>query len=307
MYEYSFQAMGTDCLVVLDGCDEAVGDTAAEAAIGEVARLETKYSRYDEASFLSRINRVCGAGGVVELDEETRFFLTYAEEAWRISEGAFDVTSGVLRHVWRDGNTAATIEALRGPTMRRVGFEKLIRAGTSLHFGVPGMEIDLGGIVKEHAADRAAAACRARGATGGLVDLGGDIAVVGPRADGAAWSIAVGDPGGAGVPVATLSLRSGGVATSGDYERHVVVDGRRMGHILDARTGLPAEGAASVTVVADTALVAGTLATLAILRGRDGRAWLEARGVDHVVIDAAHGPPPSRWLPAAVRKGVIRR
>lgn len=284
MHDYSFQAMGTDCRILLDGVGEDRAATAAEAAIDEVERLEQKYSRHRPDSTLSRINRACGAGEVVDLDVETAFLLDYAGRARNLSDGAFDITSGILRHVWRDGADPASVEADLARLLPWVGFDKLRRSGRTLRFAARGMELDLGGLVKEYAADRAAERCRRVGAPFGLVDLGGDVAVVGARADGRPWEIEPKTPPGGAASLGTFRLEAGGVATSGDYERWTMVDGKRCSHILDARTGRPASGLSSVTVIADTVLLAGTLATIAILRGVAGVEWLEARGVAHLAM-----------------------
>jgi thiamine biosynthesis lipoprotein len=138
--------------------------------------------------------------------------------------------------------------------------------------------------VKEYAADRAAELCRHLGAPA-LVDLGGDLAIAGPHADGRPWAVGVRNPFGPGA-LWTLAVSAGGVATSGDTERCMVVDGRRYGHILDPRTGWPVEGPAAVTVLADRCLVAGTASTIAMLRGCDaGPAWLAAERIPHVVVE----------------------
>lgn len=189
MHDYSFQAMGTDCRILLDGVDEHRAATAAEAAIDKVERLEQKYSRYRPDSVLSLINRTCGAGEAVDLDVETAFLLVYAGRARDLSDGAFDVISGILRHVWRDGADMMSAEA------------------------------DLGRLVKEYAADRAAEACRRAGAPSGLVDLGGDVAVIGAQADGRAREIEPKTPPGGSTPLGTFRLETGSVATKSGGRR----------------------------------------------------------------------------------------
>jgi thiamine biosynthesis lipoprotein len=131
--------------------------------------------------------------------------------------------------------------------------------------------------------DRVAELCRRLGASSGLVDLGGDLAVIGPHPDGSPWRVGVRNPFAPERAVATLAVYAGAVATSGDTERCMVVGGRRYGHILDPRSGWPVEGPAAVTVLASHCLVAGTASTLAMLRGEpDGPAWLTAEGIPHV-------------------------
>jgi thiamine biosynthesis lipoprotein len=144
------------------------------------------------------------------------------------------------------------------------------------------MEIDFGGVVKEYAADRAATLCADAGLRHGLVDLGGDIKVIGPHADGSPWVVGIQHPRIADAVMATLDLSHGAIATSGDYERFVEVEGRRYSHILSPRTGMPVQGLAGVSVVAPECVVAGSAATIAMLMEERGPAWLEEFGLPHV-------------------------
>ena len=150
------------------------------------------------------------------------------------------------------------------------------------------MEIDFGGIGKEYAADRAVAAVADLGGEHGLVNLGGDVRVIGPHADGSPWRIAVQDPRGKpGETIAYLNVPHGAMATSGDYERYFEHDGRRYSHLLDPRTGWPVEHWRSVSVVAPLAVAAGACATVAMLKPvEDALAFLDAQGVRYLAIDA---------------------
>jgi thiamine biosynthesis lipoprotein len=289
VYRYSFPALGTVCEFHLHASDEAAADRAARAAETEVFRIERRYSRYHEDSVLSAINRVAESGGTIEVDEETAGLLDYARSCHRMSGGLFDITSGVLRAAWPFTDGRMPTQELIDALLPRIGFDKLEWRPSRLTFSRPGMALDFGGIGKEYAADRAAAACVASGIRHGLVDLGGDIHVIGPRPGGEPWRIGIRDPRQPGATIATVSLGGGGLATSGDYERFIEIDGRRYGHILDPRTGWPIRGLSSVSVVADRCLVAGSVATIAMLKGRDGVAWLESLGVAHLWIDDADG------------------
>ena len=152
------------------------------------------------------------------------------------------------------------------------------------------MELDFGGLGKEYAADRAAEVCADLGMRHGLIDLGGDIRVVGPQPDGLPWRIGIRHPRDADRLAAEIALPGGALATSGDYERFIEVDGRRYCHILDPKTGWPAQGLSSVTVISDRCLVAGSLSTAAMLKGPAGAAWLHGLGVRHLVIDEEGNP-----------------
>lgn len=275
--------MASPCELHLHGDDKASVATAARAAIAEVARIDAKYSRYTDDSVTAAIN--AGAGGPgFEVDDETRALLDYAATAWEHSEGLFDITSGVLRQVWdfRSGKLP-TPEAV-DRVLERVGWHRVTWRDCRLSMP-EGMQIDFGGYGKEYAADRAAEVCRQHGVASGLVDLGGDVRIVGPHPDGTSWVIGIRDPRQASGALASISLDEGAIATSGDYQRFMVVDGQRYGHILDPRTGWPVAGFASVSVVASRCLVAGTASTIAMLKGSEGAAWLDGVELPNLRID----------------------
>jgi FAD:protein FMN transferase len=276
-----FQAMASPCEVLVDTSDPAAAGRALRLAADEALRIERKFSRYRAGNLIDRIHRAGGAP--VRVDRETAQLLDYAATCHALSEGRFDITSGALRRVWRfDGgdrvpDAAAVREALASVGWARVGW-------TDRTLTLPaGMEIDFGGIGKEYAVDRAAGLIAARVDAPFLVNFGGDLFASGPRRGGVPWSVGIDDPGHTGEAlVGRLELRAGGLATSGDARRFVMHEGRRLGHILDPRTGWPVEGAPrAVTVLASTCLEAGTLATLAILHGAGAAAFLAAQGAEY--------------------------
>jgi FAD:protein FMN transferase len=272
--------MGSPCELRLYGPHAEVLEQTAVRARAEVERLEQKYSRYRDDSLASAINHSAGSAAGIELDPETTRLLEYARTAWEQSDGLFDITSGVLREVW-DFRSGRLPERDRvAAVCRRVGWSKLRWRPPHLVLPLPGMQLDFGGFVKEYAADRAADVCRAAGVAHGMVDLGGDLAAIGPRPDGRSWSVGIRHPRRAGEVLASVALARGGLASSGDYERCMIVDGVRYAHILDPRTGWPVQGLACVTVVAPSCLVAGTATTIAMLEGeREGPRWLDALGL----------------------------
>jgi thiamine biosynthesis lipoprotein len=289
-----FKAMGSPCQLHLHVESQARFEAVAEAALAEVARLERKYSRYLDDSLASRIDACAGDPNGIELDDETASLLDYAALAWQQSEGLFDISSGVLRRAWdfRSGRLPApeAVEALRP----LVGWDKVRWQRPRLVLPLAGMQLDFGGYVKEYAADRVAHRCRELGLRHGLVDLGGDLAVVGPHPDGAPWRVGIRHPRAPEGAIASIALSAGGIATSGDYERCLVVDGRRYSHLLNPKTGWPVAGLASVTVAASHCLIAGTASTIAMLKGgRAGAARLDRLGLPNLRVDAngvASGP-----------------
>ena len=282
---HRFQAMASACAVHVQADRPTTSAMIAAAAEAEVRRIEARYSRYRPDSELARINAVAACGGSTEIDAETAGLIGYAQACFRSSEGAFDITSGPLRRVWKFSEARLPEQHEIDALLPRIGLDKVMLSGSYLSFAVPGMELDLGGLGKEYAVDRAAEICTDFGTRHGFVDLGGDIRIIGPQEDGAPWRIGIRHPRDPGALVAEIALEQGALATSGDYERFIEVDGRRYCHIIDPRSGWPAEGLTSVTVMADRCLVAGTLSTSAMLRGRDGAAWLRRLGVRHVIVD----------------------
>jgi len=272
----TYSAMASPCEVLLR-VPAADAARLASLAYDETARIEQKFSRYRDDSVVHRINHSDGLA--VRVDDETARLLRYAGQCHQLSGGLFDITSGVLRRAWTfDGKVVAPDRALIDALRARVGWERVMFDGESIRLP-PGMEIDLGGIGKEYAADRVADMLAA-GAGSVMVNLGGDIRAI---SDGTqTWMIGIEDPAQDGGVVGELRVANGGVATSGDARRYCIVDGVRLGHILDPRTGWPVEGAPrSVTVVAETCTSAGLLSTLAMLHGHGAEEFLSVQGVIH--------------------------
>lgn len=276
--------MGCPCALHLETHDEFVARAAHAAAVAECMRLDHKYSHYRDDSLVARIAANAG-GDAIEVDAETADLLDFAAALHAQSGGLFDITAGRLTRLWdaqtgRLPDKAEIAVALAATGWRRVQWQRPV-----LRLSVPGMRLDLGGIVKEYAADRCAKLCRNMDVDSGVVDLGGDLALIGPHRDGSPWIVGIKAPRLSGQAAARIELLHGGLATSGDYERALIVDGRRYSHIVDPRSGEPVQSFASVSVVADSCLVAGAAATLAMLMDTErGGAYLHELGLPHLTI-----------------------
>ncbi len=284
LHRFTFRAMAAVNEVQLHSEDACFAEAAAARAIEEVARIEAKFSRYRDDSVLSRINAQA-AGAPVRVDEETRGLLAFADACFRQSGGLFDATSGVLRRAWdfRTGHLPA--EAELAPLLPLVGWERVELQGDSVRLPLTGMELDFGGFGKEYAVDRAARVLSEMGAASALVNLAGDVAVLGAQPGDVPWRVGIQHPRRAGALLASLPVSSGALATSGDYERFIEVDGVRHCHVLDPRTGRSARGFQSVTVHGPSCLVAGSASTIAMLKGEDeGLAWLELLGLSFLCV-----------------------
>jgi thiamine biosynthesis lipoprotein len=285
LHRFAFRAMAAEHELLLDAPGEDAAARAAQAAIADVARIEAKYSRYRDDSVTSAINRAAG-GAPVAIDAETAALLHYADQCHAQSDGAFDITSGVLRRAWDFRRApprlpdAGEIEALRA----LIGWKRVEWSDAAIRLPEPGMQIDFGGIGKEYAADRAATTLVQHGVRNALVNLGGDVRALGAQPGGAPWRIGIVHPRKPDAAIGGFAVADAAVATSGDYERYFEIDGRRYSHILDARTGWPVDHWQSASVVAPVCTVAGTLATLAMLRP-DADAFLRASRCRFLLVD----------------------
>ncbi len=279
--------MGGPCRLRLEVPADFEAAPAIAAAEAEVQRLEAKYSRYLDDSLTSAINRAAGAGEPTPIDAETAALLNYADTAWRESDGLFDLTSGVLRRAWdfRSGRPprAGAVEEV----LPLVGWQQVQWDSGSVYLPLAGMELDFGGCVKEYAADSAALCLRRAGVTAALVDLAGDLAAVGVPGGQRGWPVGIRHPEQPGGALAHLLLPEGGLASSGDYERCIELDGVRYGHILHPATGWPVRGLVAVSVLAPQCLVAGSSATIAMLKpAGEALHWLNRLGLPWMAVDA---------------------
>ena len=247
--------------------------------------IEAKLSRYQPDSLLSEINRRAGSGIHTTLDTETRQLLETCRTLWGESDGVFDPTAGVLRQIWDFQSNSIGDPARLPEVLELVGFEEVSLNHEGVLLEKTGMELDLGGIGKEYAADVAASLILEAGFTRGLVDLAGDIVALGENHLGKPWDIGIRDPVIPTQSLLTLKLENAAIATSGGYYRTLRHGLNQVSHLLDPRTGLPVKGPSSVSVVASHCLIAGAVSTVACLQPIDSaREWLERSGLDWLMI-----------------------
>lgn len=282
VHKHRFTAMGTPCEVQVESRDRRLAAELARMGEAEARRIEEKFTRYKPTGVVWAINNA--GGQPVEVDEETAGLLDYAAQVHALSGGRFDVTSGVLRRAWKfDGSERVPEPDAVAALMPLIGWQKVQWDRPRLTLP-PGMEIDLGGICKEYAVDRAAMAITAAADCPALVNFGGDLRTTRAKAAGR-WAVAIEslDPGKASGGL--LQIGEGAIATSGDAKRFLLKAGKRYSHILDPRTGWPVENPPrSITVAARTCVQAGTLSTLAMLLGPDAEAFLKAEKAEAWVL-----------------------
>jgi FAD:protein FMN transferase len=276
-----FVAMASPCEVLIDHAPASLAQQVLNTVAAEAWRVERKFSRYRTDSAVHTINE--NAGTETILDQESANLLDFAATLTRLSQGAFDITSGVLRKVWTfDGGDRVPSQAQIDALLESVGWHKVEWQRPVLKLRA-GMQIDFGGIGKEYAVD--AAATRAEQVAPGLsclINFGGDVAVRNARQYDEPWRVGIESLVRTGTAERLVKLSRGALATSGDSRRFVFRDGHRYSHILDARTGWPVRNAPhSITVAADTCTQAGTITTLAMLQGENAEQMLRESGLQY--------------------------
>jgi FAD:protein FMN transferase len=295
-HRFTFKAMAAQNEILID-CDLQTARFAAEKAIAEVRRIEAKFSRYQSNSIISKINNNAGSQPII-VDEETAYLLNYADTLYNQSEGLFDITSGVLRRVWNFESQLVPTQQDVEVLLPLIGWKMVQRTNNTIQFPHPHMQIDFGGFGKEYAADRAAAELQLNGVRRALVNLAGDTVAFDLNAPDQQqlWHVGLQHPRReSGFAFATIPVTNGAVATSGDYERYFECEGIRYCHLLNPKTGWPIgfdvngmfieAPLQSISVVAPSCLVAGSLSTAAILAvGKSGLDWLDASGVQYAAV-----------------------
>ena len=280
-----FEAMASPCEILMAGLSEEDAKALTIAAVQEAWRIEHKFSRYVAGNIVAKINS--STGEPIEVDEETARLLDYAKQCYELSDGYFDITSGVLRKVWRfDGSDKLPSKSEVANTLEQLGWHR-INWSSPLITVPEGMEIDFGGIGKEYAVDQTLQKLQtllqqkrsgklASSEYSILVNFGGDLACSGARPDGKPWQVGVENNQSLNQTVASISIYQGALATSGDSRRYLQHKGIRYGHVLDPKTGWPVlKSPHSVTVAAPSCTLAGMLATFALLNGEQAEDFLK--------------------------------
>jgi thiamine biosynthesis lipoprotein len=266
----AFHAMGTPCAIHY-ACDDAARAAAFErAAVEWVTAFEAKYSRFRENSLVSRINAAAGREWV-EVDEDAEQLLRLCDTVCFLTQGILDPTMLPLIRLWnyKAENPAIPCDNEIDAARRLVGWRRVLRAPGKILLPEAGMALDFGGFGKEYAVDVVAQIAAGHGIADVLVDFGHDLRVAGKPPGRPAWHIGLEDPQKPGTSAGSVALAgSRGIASSGDYLRSFMSNGRRFGHIIDPRTGWPvANGCIQATVIAGTCLHAGVLSTTAFVLG----------------------------------------
>jgi thiamine biosynthesis lipoprotein len=302
-------SMGSAFAIVAYGSDAAALSAAAEAALDEVDRIDRLMSHYKPESPLSRLNREA-ARGPVAVEPELFDFIAESLRYGRDSGGAFDITVGPLMKAWgffRGGGRVPSAQEL-GELRERVGYGHVVldASAKTIRFDRPGVELDLGGIAKGYAVDRAVAVLRSGGVAAALVSAGGSTVFgLGAPPGQAAWEVSVQDPVDPGAAAFTVRLRDRALSVAGSYEKSFERDGVTYSHIMDPRTARPVQGVLSVAVLSATGTEGDALDDAFFVKGVEGsKPYLERLPATEAFFFVAR--PGGRWKRAHLRGPAAR-
>lgn len=276
-------------ITVVSGSGEEA-DKAIEQAFSIIERFGDKINFFSDSSELSEINRNAGIAPV-KVSRETVGVIERAVYISQISGGAFDPTIGPEIKMWDFFKKVRPTDAAIKEKLPLVNYRDIIldRNNSTVFLRRKGMSMDLGGIAKGYAADLALADLKQIGLRGGIVAAAGDIRAFGLKPDGSLWNVGIKNPrqqSEADELIAKATLTNKAISTSGDYERYFIEDGKRYHHILDPKTGLPAEQCRSVTVISDSGVYADGFSTAVFVSGPEkGMKLVREAGVDAILID----------------------
>ncbi|NMD43665.1 MAG: FAD:protein FMN transferase [Firmicutes bacterium] len=277
LFGYSELLMDTDIELQFYCRSSGESRRVKQALFNEMGRLEQLLSCSDPGSEVSAINRAAGKEPV-PVSPETAAVIRKALECSSISSGAFDPTIAPLLERWgfREGRYRIPPPEELAQFRAVVDYRLLEAKDGAIYLPRAGMALDLGGIAKGYIVDRGLDLLAEAGISHALINAGGDVGILGPKADGSSWRVGLKHPRGGGIIAVIPRDKRGAIVTSGDYERFFEEDGVRYQHILDPRTGMPASALLSVTVVAPTAVEADALSTaLFVLGPQRGLALVE--------------------------------
>jgi len=242
-----------------------------EEAIAEVQRIEKLLTTFGDYSQTNQINAMAGIAPV-EVDLEVYELIERSLRISVLTQGAFDITYGSIdKSLWNFDRAMTSLpdEQTIKSSVRLINFRNLIldKERHTVFLKEKGMRIGFGGIGKGYAAERAKTLMVQAGVSSGIVNAAGDLTVWGTQPDGEAWTIGIADPDQKQRPFASLKLTNTSVATSGNYEKYVVIGGKKYSHTIDPRSGYPVRGVKSVTIICSNAEIADAMATPVMVMG----------------------------------------
>ncbi|MDO9465229.1 MAG: FAD:protein FMN transferase [bacterium] len=289
-YEETKFLMGTEVNIIVVGKSRTIIRSAAQAGFKEISRIEDIMSAYKPDSELCSLNKA----GEQEDSRELLYVINKARYTSELSNGAFDITCKPLIDLWHNAREINEFPDTQNilNTLSLVGYRNILIKNNNVKFNKTGIKIDLGGLAKGYAVDMAMDLIKNYDIKGALIDTGGDIRAIGKREDGKLWKIGIKHPRERNRIIGLIDLDTNAIATSGDYERFFMLNGKRYSHIIDPRTGCPVDNQiVSVSVLSSDCLTCDSLATAVTVLGEEKGIELieKLKGVEALIITIKDG------------------
>lgn len=271
VYRRVLKLMGNRFEISVVWDDPVAAGVHIDAAVDEIRRIESLLTTFSENSQTNQINRQAGEQPV-KVDREVFELIARSKRISEITQGAFDLSYGsVDKKLWNFDQhmTALPDPATAASMVRLINYRHILldEKKSTVFLKEKGMRIGFGGIGKGYAAEKAKQVLKDRGVPSGVVNAAGDLTAWGYQPNGEPWTIGIADPAAARHPFSSLNIMDMAVATSGNYEKYVIIGGKRYSHTIDPKTGLPVHGIKSVTIISPNAEIADAMATPVMIMG----------------------------------------
>ena len=287
----TLKLMGTRFEITVVAPNEEIGYINIDEAVSEIERIEKIISSWDENSETALINKNAGIKPV-KVSHELFGLIERAKKISEITDGAFDISYASMDKIWKFDGSMQSMPSKQeiANSVAKVGYEKIILDPEehTVFLSEPGMRIGFGAIGKGYAADRAKELLVSKQVKGGIINASGDLTTWGTKKTGEKWLVGIANPLSKEKVFSWLPIVESSVATSGNYEKYVILNGKKYSHIIDPRTGYPTTGISSVSVFAKQAELCDALATAVFIMGKDSGIHMinQIDGVEVVVVDS---------------------
>ncbi|HEX4877945.1 MAG TPA: FAD:protein FMN transferase [Chitinophagaceae bacterium] len=291
VYKRVLKLMGNRFEISVIDSSEQKAQLHIDAAVSEISRIEKLLTTFSDSSQTNLINKNAGISPV-KVDKEVFDLISRSKRISSLTQGAFDITYGsVDKSLW---NFDQTMTSLPDPStaqkmVRLINYQHVIlnQEECTVFLKEKGMRIGFGGIGKGYAAEMAKKVLQQRGVESGIVNASGDLTAWGYQPDGNPWTIGIADPNAARSPFSLVEITDMAIATSGNYEKYIMIGGKRYSHTIDPKTGLPVTGIKSVTIISPNAEIADAMATPVMIMGVKAGVDMinQVKGLACIVID----------------------
>jgi len=283
--------MGNRFEITVVGDDRLWADKRIDDAVEEIKRIEKLFTTFDESSQTNLINRNAGIAPV-KVDREVYDLIERSKKISTLTQGAFDITYGSIdKRLWNFDKTMTSLPDAQTAKklVRLINYQNVIldEKNCSVFLKEKGIRIGFGGIGKGYAAEKAKSLLQQKGVKSGIINAAGDLTAWGHQPNGKPWTIGIADPDTKRQAFSFLEITNTSIATSGNYEKFVLIDGKKYSHTIDPKTGLPVRGIKSVTIICPNAEIADAMATPVMIMGiKTGLDMLnQIKGIAGIVID----------------------